>query len=428
MSGKAMPPTRKTYWAWLILGTAVFAHSLITSDGGIPGLLLYWQLKLLSVVFVATTPLLALFLIGIPAVQLWRSRARGDRAPLDRRKMAAVYARRSAIAAILLAAAAGLAYWRTLLLPSAVGPARQLSLDELPATAMLDEQHCTLAGVLQQKYGTRYEQVLTGRSTHVSVRHSIIPITRPDWTSSQPVRFLVDAPHPAGATASGLLLRGQLPSYVRRALERKGLHIASDVMVFSTDPDFGRTAWYAAAGLLVIGVFVTLVFACGWTIVSKRTDEQMEVTSVRAPAFLLLLPGLLSILVGIGFAAHKIAYIARAAKADGVIEDVQDSDSGLGRYSFYVNYTTPQGRFHQYASTDTPFSKARGDKVTVLYNPEDPQSAEVLAFDTIWVLCTLLLAVGAAFIVPGAILLARSNARRSQLPETAALRGGGRVA
>jgi hypothetical protein len=280
--------------------------------------------------------------------------------------MAAALARKSVITAILFAAAAGLVYWRTRLLPSPVGPARRLSLDDLPASATVDEQHC----------------------------------------------YLVDAPYAGGAAASGLLLRGHLPSYVRRALEQKGLNIATGVLVFNTDPDFGRTGWYAAAALLAIGAFASLVLAFASRMVSKRTEEQMDGFRVRAPAYLLLLTGLMPVVSGIALSAQKAVHIAKAAKADGIVEDVQESRDSLGKYSFYLDYSTPQGRFHEYASTSTPFSKAPGDKVTILYKPDDPRSAELLTFDTDWLLCTLLFAAGAVFIAPGAMSLARSNARR----------------
>jgi hypothetical protein len=404
-----MAPARKVYSVWLGLGIAVFAHSLFTSRGGIPGLLLYLELKWFGWVFVITTPFLGVVLIGVPAVFLLKGLRRRYRAPVDRREMGGLLVKRSAIAAILFAAAAGLLYWRTTLLPSPDRPARQLSLNDLPEGAAVDAQHCVIAGALQRKYRVRYEEVLSGRSTNVSFRHSFTPITRSDWTPSKPVRFLADAPYAGEADASGLLLRGHLPSYVRRALEQKGLRVGRDVMVFSTDPDFGRTAWEVATAFSAIGVFVSLVLALVWSMVSKRTEQQMDGFRVRAPAYLLFLTGLMPVVVGIALSAQKAVLIATATKADGIVEDVQESPHSLGKYSFYVGYSTPQGRFHQFAFTSTPFSKSSGDKVTVLYNPGDPGHPELLTFDTDWLLCTLLFAVAAAFIVPGAIFLARST-------------------
>jgi hypothetical protein len=55
--------------------------------------------------------------------------------------------------------------------------------------------------------------------------HRFVPITPSGWTPSQPVRFLVDGD---AASGRGLLLRGQLPGFVRIGLERKGLRIAGD--------------------------------------------------------------------------------------------------------------------------------------------------------------------------------------------------------
>ncbi len=415
-----MGSTRKAYWVWLFLGVAVFAHSALAADGGIPGWLLYLQLKWFGAVFLTTTVLLGVALIGIPAVFLWNDRPNRNRAPYDRQKLAPLFAKRCLVAAALFAAAAGVAYWRTLLLPAPRGSARRLSLDELPAGAAVEEQRYLLTGTLQRAYRVGYEEALTGRMASVSSRHNFIPVTRSDWTPAAPVRFLVDAPRPASGDGSALLLRGHVPSFVRMALEEQGIHIASDVMVLSADPDFGRMPWDVAAGLLGIGSFVCLVFAGGWWIVAERTELQMASLGARAPAYLLFIIGILPAVLGLVLCGFKAVHIAAATKADGTVEGVQDSGSPLGKYSFDVAYTTPQGRFHQQASTDTPFSKSQGDGVTVLYQPDDPHHPEILVFDTDWFACMLLLAVGAAFIVPGIVVLNRIKRKTAGAREAVA--------
>ena len=58
----------------------------------------------------------------------------------------------------------------------------------------------------------------------------------------------------------------------------------------------------------------------------------------------------------------------------------------------------------------------------VLYQPDDPTKAEILVFDTDWFLCKR---VAAMFIVPRAVLLAGSNARRHRTPEIYQLKTAG---
>jgi hypothetical protein len=374
-------------------------------------LLLYWELQAFGLVFVTTIVVLALLLIGTPAVLLFVRRGRAGRRHVvfDRATASRRSSRTAAIAAILFAAAGGLAYWRTTRLPGADSEARRVSLDDIAAGAAVQEQRCVIYGVLQRKYEIRYVEELSGRMVNSSFRRGFAPITRKAWTPAEPVRFLADVSDGGIGTDSGILLRGHIPSYVRRALEQRGLQIASDAMVFSRDPDFGRVAWYVAVAFAGIGVFASLVFACAWLWISLRSEKQMSQLRSRAPAYLLMGISLVPIGFGLLVGAQKVVHITTAEKADGVITYTRISHHSFVKYSFYVDYRTASGRFHQYAFTDTPFSKAVGDKVTVLYQSEDPRQVEILAFDTEWMISALLLTLGAAGMLAAAILLRRSK-------------------
>lgn len=417
-----MVPIRKVYWLWLGLGVAVFFHG-VNTGGGVAGILLYRELEWLGEVFPATHLLLSIPLIFLPIILLAQGADRRRIAPIDVAASAKRLGKWFKIGGLILAGSAGLCYWRTTLLPNPYAIPQRIVVDDVPRAGPVPEYRSVLVGTPQRRYGVRYDEVLRGRfksSTHWP--HNFVPVTQPDWTPDRPVRFLVDTRgNPLSSVFSldgnslgqryaserGLLLRGQLPGFVRIALRKKGLQIADDVMVLSSDRDFGRTAWYVSTAFCSIGAFLGLALGWVWPKAPGLSEEQRVAISIRVSRFLAFGLGGVLILLSAVLAARKGVHIVRAASVDGVITGAQVASHSIGKYSFYVEYNTPEGRFHRFAHTWTPFAKEVGDKVVVLYNRDTPGNPEILAFDDEWAAYAILFLPGAVIVILGGILFRR---------------------
>lgn len=399
-------------WVWFGLGIAVFVHGVATG-GGIAGLLLYWQLESLGMVFPVTHILLSVPLIFLPMILISEQAGRRIRShvPFDGEASGMRWGRRFRIGALIVAAMGALCYCRTTLLPSPDDQPRRIVLDEV-RSGKVTESRAVLVGTLQRSYRIRYKEALTGRfGTGVEYSHSFVPLTESGWSPDRPVRFLLDTGGQPLSTAqpyssdAGLLLRGELPVFVRAALEKKGLRVALDVLVLSTDPDFGRTPWLVSAGFCAIGTFVGLTIGLVLPWVRSKKVEELEALRPRATRYFFYVVGGALMLLSLCVSIPKAIHIAKAASTTGVITGTQESTNSFDRYSFYVEYRTPRGRYDQFAKTWTPFRKRIGDRVTVLYSPSAPADPEILAFDTDWaVYVTVLFLPGLAIAVLGRIL------------------------
>ena len=395
-----MIPIRKTDWLWLALGVAVIAYGMITG-GGPSGWLVYWELAVWGVIFPETYVILAFVLVVLPLIRIAKHSRRWT-APLNLAANPKQWGKRYTAIGLILAGIAGLCFLRTILLPSVDAPPQRLVLDEISPTASVPEHKTILVGTLQRKYRVRYSEALRGRASGgVSFAHSFIPVTASAWTPDQPVRFLVDG---SDATASGLLLRGKLPGYVRMALEKKGLRVAGDAMVLSTDPDFGRVPWYVTAALSSIGavVFLLIGFLVPWA--QSKPAKEMEALGPRLARHFAYAIGGAVILLSAVLAIQKIVHITSAASAEGVITSTQINSNDFGKYSYFVEYTTPTGHYRRKAHPSTPISKNVGDKVVVIYDRGDPQNPEILIFDSDWILYLIVFLPGAFIVVMGGIL------------------------
>jgi hypothetical protein len=401
-------------WVWFGLGIAVFVHGVATG-GGIAGLLLYWQLELFGMVLPVTHVLLAMPLIVVPIIWIsreaetwWIHRHRSFDAEISGR----LWGRRFIIGGLIAAMIGGLCYWRTALLPSPDDKPQRIVLDEVGSRTVA-ESRAVLVGAPQRSYRVRYKEALTGRfGTGTEFSHSFVPVTESGWTPDRPVRFLIDTGGEPLSTArpylsdAGLLLRGELPVFVRAALEKKGLWVADDVLVLSSDPDFGRTPWLVLAAFCAIGTFVGLLVGLVLPWARSKNQEQLEALWPRVVRYFFYAIGGALMLVGACLSIPKVMHIAKAASTTGVITDTQESGNILSKYSFYVEYDTPQGHYRQFADTWTPFGKRIGDKVRVLYSPSAADSPEILAFDTEWVVyVTVFFLPGLAIVFLGRILI-----------------------
>lgn len=410
-----MTPIRNRTWLLLALGIAVFAYAMITGGGPI-GWLLYWEIQTFGIVFSETYVVVLFLLFVVPVTDIAKAQGKHFRtAPFDPAARARLWGKRNRITGLILACIAGLSLLRTILLPSPDATPQRVIAD---TAASLPEHEAILVGTPQRKYAVRYSEAVSTRfGRNASYGHNFIPVTGPAWTSDQPVRFLVDTrgdsssyffSREAGgeryATVSGLLLRGKLPTYVRMALEKKGLRIAGDVMLLSSDSDFGRFPWYLIAAFSAIGAFGFLLtgFMTQW--MWAKPANEMEAAGLRFARYsahgiggaIILLSGVLAIM--------KIAHIAGAASAEGTITSTMENSHDVGKYSYFVEYTTPSGHYDRQALTDTPISKNVGDRVTVIYDRGAPDHPELLIFDSDWIAYLIIFLPGALIVTLGTIL------------------------
>lgn len=124
-----------------------------------------------------------------------------------------------------------------------------------------------------------------------------------------------------------------------------------------------------------------------------------------------LVPGLFA-LVGLGLLVTSVFvylntrnFINSSAKATGqVIAHASGrSSDGTLTYAPVISFRTPDGQvveFKSQASSSSP-SPAVGEAVEVLYNPRQPQEAEINTFSSLWILPIILSALGAGFFIIG---------------------------
>jgi hypothetical protein len=149
---------------------------------------------------------------------------------------------------------------------------------------------------------------------------------------------------------------------------------------------------------------------------ARSSQEHLEALRPRVVRYLFYAIGGALMLVGVCLSIPTVMHIAAAASTTGVITDTQESGNILSKYSFYVEYDTPQGHYRQLADTWTPFGKRIGDKVRVLYSPSAADSPEILAFDTEWVVyVTLFFLPGLAIAFLGRILISPRRGAPSML-------------
>jgi hypothetical protein len=271
-------------WLLLIAGIGALVLGMMT-DGGIAGFLLYQELVFLgSVDSPATHAVLFLPLVGFPVAFLAGYADRHWR-PTDRSQMASLRRGIGWTGGIGLALTiCGLVTWaQTLRLPDPATPFRRIVLEgvgrEMPA-----EGNAVLVGVGQRDRSIEYTVVTTHRLLPGSSRiHRYEPITPGGWTPENPVHFVLyrldaaesDNPEPV-ETRHGVLLRDQLPGFVRMAFTRQGLRIADDVMVHTDHPREVFDDWYLATAALGFFAIISWIFTIVFFFQRRRIRSQNQ--------------------------------------------------------------------------------------------------------------------------------------------------------
>lgn len=124
----------------------------------------------------------------------------------------------------------------------------------------------------------------------------------------------------------------------------------------------------------------------------KYTPRQMRL--IRICRFGTYGVGCVIILFGVYLALTKAMHIRSMESTSATITAVQESSKSYAPYSFYVNYNAGGRSQRGFLRTWTPFSKNRGDTITVLYDPTGQSPPEALLFDSDWLAYLILFAAG----------------------------------
>jgi Protein of unknown function (DUF3592) len=125
-----------------------------------------------------------------------------------------------------------------------------------------------------------------------------------------------------------------------------------------------------------------------------------------------LIPIGLSLLIGAGWSVSSTkAWIARTTEAEGkVIEMVRirDRDDGGYMYAPLVRFQTTDGSTLEFESSlrSNPPGYRTGQTVSVLYDPDEPQSAAIRGVFSLWLTSMILGFVGFMFTAIGAGMVA----------------------
>jgi hypothetical protein len=134
----------------------------------------------------------------------------------------------------------------------------------------------------------------------------------------------------------------------------------------------------------------------------------------RLGKFALIPIGLLLLLAAAWSVWSTRAWIARAVEVQGaVIEMVRVRDSEDKGYLFtpVVRFQTADGRTIEFQSglrTNPPAYRA-GQAVSVLYDPEEPQSAAIRGVLSLWLTPIIVGFIGTIFLAVGIAMIAMSN-------------------
>ena len=117
--------------------------------------------------------------------------------------------------------------------------------------------------------------------------------------------------------------------------------------------------------------------------------------------------GILLLALSFFFEQKTTAFIAKAVKADGVVSDMVRSYSNRSySYAPVVRFVARDGKKIEFKSSvsSNPPSYRIGQKVTVFYDPENPQTAKINSFMSLWALPAVTGGVGTLFLLVSAAI------------------------
>ena len=111
--------------------------------------------------------------------------------------------------------------------------------------------------------------------------------------------------------------------------------------------------------------------------------------------------------------AATARFVAGAERTTGTVVDLRESrfrnEDGFEETSYFpiVTFTTPEGRAVRFESSTTNDSYDIGDRVDVLYDPDDPSDARLAALVDLWLFPVLFVLVGLGLAAVGGFLAIR---------------------
>ncbi|GDY10914.1 MAG: DUF3592 domain-containing protein [Planctomycetota bacterium] len=135
------------------------------------------------------------------------------------------------------------------------------------------------------------------------------------------------------------------------------------------------------------------------------THQQSAASGSKIVAVVFLMIGSIFSLIGGGFAWSSYSVVSVSQRAEGsVIRQVGDGRTGSVApvVEFFVEGTRHE--FQSWLFTSPPQFDV-GDKVSVLYDPRDPQRCRIESFVTLWLFPTIFGGIGAVMLVVSGTLL-----------------------
>ena len=203
------------------------------------------------------------------------------------------------------------------------------------------------------------------------------------------------------------------------------------VLYMPGDPDDFRIdtferLWLSAIIVTVFGAFWSMFGAIAWAL---SRDADLFLIGESAFTVIAVVAGI----VGVFVLWSATDLYAGGTRVEGTVleiretrrterEDIQTPDGreirrDVERASFapVVRFTTREGReieFHGRGGSSTPF--AEGDRVTVIYEPDNPIRARIVSFLDLWLPSVAAFAV--ALLFGGSVWLSRWSRRRATAP------------
>ena len=121
------------------------------------------------------------------------------------------------------------------------------------------------------------------------------------------------------------------------------------------------------------------------------------------PVFLAV--GVLCIVIGAVVLVRTMQFVAKAEHATGTVIELTGEIDSEGDELFFpvVRFTTADGKEIEFESSSgsSPASHSTGDRVEVLYDPDDPNDAQLSGFVDLWLFTIIFFLVGGAFLAVG---------------------------
>lgn len=141
----------------------------------------------------------------------------------------------------------------------------------------------------------------------------------------------------------------------------------------------------------------------------------------------LLFGGICLCLIGLGFGTYTSIFLIQSVSAKGVIVDldeIPDAENGNVNYAPVFTFTAEDGQTYTVRSrvASNPPSFSKGQQVKVLYRRSSPGAAKLGYFGQLWFVTLVFVGLGAAFGIPGFLLLLRE--RKRNMPVAKAIAAG----